>query len=400
MIISRTRFLYLINIFFINLYLLLCSTVTFGQELPRLRQKPYLGNRGVWITCFSEKRVLYSQRAISELINFCRQAQINEIYLQIYRAGKAYYDSRICQRSDYEEMVKVAGTDTIDLLLKEAIKNNIKVFAWINVLSLAANKKADILTKFGNTTLTKDQYLRPSMRTMRKNKYDKYYLRDKQLFLEPGDLRVRQYILAIVSEIITRYPSLSGIHLDYIRYPHPVPYLPSSKFNKYGLTYGYGEENVARFEKEKGLNPLTMKDEKDNYLLWDNWKRDQITVLVESISTLLRSGQKRLLFSCAVIPSPEKAYLIAFQDWSFWLEKGIVDYVVIMNYTRDNRLAKEIVKSALAHRGKGMVYIGMGAFLMKNEPELFFEQYKIISELAPDGIVFFSYDDIIITEPE
>jgi hypothetical protein len=31
---------------------------------------------------------------------------------------------------------------------------------------------------------------------------------------------------------------------------------------------------------------------------------------------------------------------------------------------------------------------------MKNTPDLFFNQYKLVSELAPDGIVFFSIDDL------
>ena len=65
-----------------------------------------------------------------------------------------------------------------------------------------------------------------------------------------------------------------------------------------------------------------------------------------------------------------------------------------MSYTKDNQFAKEIVKSSLGHRGKGKVYIGIGLFLMKNNLDLFFNQYRMISDLAPDGIVFFSIDDL------
>lgn len=379
------------NFFKSTLFIFLFLIYT--QPSLALNQQPQIGSRGVWISCFSDKKVLYSKEAVLELIEFCKRAKINEIYLQLYRAGQAYYNSGIADKTKYEEIVRIAKEDTIDFLLKEAEKNKIKVFAWINVFSIAENKKADILTKFGNSVLTKDQYLRVSTRNEAINESDKYYLRDNQLFLEPGDPRIKEYILSIVNEIITTYPKIKGIHLDYIRYPHPVPYLPNSRFNKYGLSYGYGEENILRFKEKEGLDPLTMKDEKDNCLIWDDWKREQVTAMVEIISKQIRNKSSNLLLSCAVIPSAEFAYSVAFQDWSLWLEKGLVDYVVLMDYTRDNRLAKERLTSAISHCGKGKIFAGLGAFLMKNELELL-EQCRIVGSLRPDGIVFFSYDDI------
>ena len=69
-----------------------------------------------------------------------------------------------------------------------------------------------------------------------------------------------------------------------------------------------------------------------------------------------------------------------------------MDYVVLMNYTKNSQLAKEITRSALAQRGTGKVYIGIGNFLMKDDPKLLFEQEKIVESLNPDGIVYFSYD--------
>ena len=197
----------------------------------------------------------------------------------------------------------------------------------------------------------------------------------------------------MIEDIIARYPAISGIHLDYIRYPYPVPFLPYSRFNKYGLTYGYGEKNIERFKEATGMDPVSMAPEGDNFLRWDNWKRDQVTSLVEKISGHTKKKMPGLLISAAVVPSTEMAYNVAFQDWPLWLERGIIDYVVLMNYTRDNISAVERVRSGLAHRGKGRVFAGIAAFLMKSNPELFFEQYKIIRNLRPDGIVFFSYDD-------
>lgn len=349
---------------------------------------------GIWITVFSEKKVLYSKESAANLITFCKEAKINEIYLQVYRAGQAYYDSKVSDRAKYEEIIKTAGIDTIEFLLNEARKNKIKVFAWMNILSLAQNKNAHIIAKLDRSILTRDQYARVSLRTESVNETDKYYLRDDQIFLEPGDPRVVKYILSFINEFIERYPSIDGIHLDYIRYPYPVPFIPGSRFNKHGLTYGYGKKNIERFFKKTGFNPLTKGISTDTFLLWDNWKRQQITDLVKKISNAIKTQSAEKIISCAVIPSLERAYNTAFQDWALWLEQGIVDYVVLMNYTRDQRLAEETVISALAHKAKGRIFIGIGAYLMNDNPGLLFEQYKLIKGLNPDGIVFFQYDDI------
>jgi len=348
--------------------------------------------KATWVTCFSDKKVLYSKESAFELIKFCRKKGLNEVYLQFYRNGQAYYDTKLGNRSKYEAMLKASGADAIDYLLKEAKRCDIKVFAWVNVLCVGKNKNADIIKKFGNSILTRDQYSRVSMRTEDINESDKYYLRDEQLFLEPGDPRVSEYMAAIIDEIITRYPDLSGAHLDYVRYPYPVPFLPRSSFNKYGLTYGYGEENVKRFKEKTGLDPLSMPDNNENSLIWDDWKRSQVTNLVDKLAKNIKNKYPGMIVSCAVLPSPDTAFSVSFQDWPGWLENGTVDYVVLMNYTKNNQLAKEITASALAQRGKGRVYIGIGNFLMKKDPQILSEQEKIIESLNPDGIAYFSYD--------
>ena len=374
---------------------LICYLFSFSLSLAEDKQLLVkdVPAKGVWVSVFSQKRLLYSQEGVHKLIAQCKKAKINQIYLQVFQSGNAYYESKICDKTKYEQMVKSAGLDTVDLLLREALQNNIKVFAWVNVLGLGNNEKAGILNRYGNSILTRDQYQRLS-KTVANMDLDKYYLREDMLFLEPGDPRVEEYILTIINEIINRYPLFSGIHLDYIRYPSPVPFIPGSRFNKVGLIYGYGTKNVERFKDKTGINVLDTLNNEDEYLTWDNWKRQQVTDLVRKISSLVKVKSANLAVSCAVIPLTERAYSNAFQDWSSWLEEGIVDYAVLMAYTKDNQLAKEIVKSGLGHRGKGKIYIGMGAFLMKDNPDLFYNQYRLITALAPDGVVLFSIDDL------
>ncbi len=363
----------------------------FAEERPASVKFP--GARGVWVSVFSEKKPLYSEQGVRNLIAQCNKAKINEIYLQVFQSGNAYYDSKICDKTKYDQLVAAAGLDTLDLLLREAGENNIKVFAWVNILGLGKNDKADILNKYGNSIITRDQHQRPS-KISTSTELDKYYLREDMIFLEPGDPKVETYMLTIINEIINRYPLFSGIHLDYIRYPSPVPFIPGSRFNKVGLTYGYGPANVERFREKTGINVLVTLNNEEEHLAWDNWKRQQVTDLVRKISGLVKVKSPGLLVSCAVIPVIERAYNNAFQDWSAWLEEGAVDYVVLMSYTKDNQFIKETVKSSLGHRSQGKIYVGIGAFLMKQNPDLFFNQFRLLTALAVDGIVIYSIDEL------
>jgi len=376
------------------IFLLICLfslSVSFAEDQPVPAKEKI--SRGVWVSVFSAKKILYSEGGVRNLITQCEKAKINEIYLQIFQSGNAYYDSKICDKIKYDQMVAEAGLDTLDLLLREAGQHKIKVFAWVNILGLGKNEKADILNKYGNSILTRDQHQRLS-KIYTNTELDKYYLREDMIFLEPGDPKVSSYVLSIINEIINRYPLFSGIHLDYLRYPSPIPFVPGSRFNKFGLTYGYGAANVERFRDSTGINVLDTLNNEDEYLAWDNWKRQQVTDLVRKISNLVKIKDPALLVSCAVIPVLERAYTNAFADWSGWLDEGIIDYVVLMSYTKDNQFVKETVKSALGHRGQGKIYAGIGVFLMKDNPDLFFNQFRLITDLAPDGIVLYSIDDL------
>ncbi len=349
---------------------------------------------GVWVSVFSKNKVLHSKEAVLKLIDTCDKSGVNQIYLQVYQSGNAYYDSSDFARNKYEDILKASGgIDTIEFLLEKAREKNIQVFAWINLLSLGNNDKADILDKFGKDLLTRDQFLRISGRS-NPNDSDKYYLREELLFLEPGDQRVAKYIISVVDEVIRRYPLFSGVHLDYVRYPMTVPFIPGSRFNNQGLSYGYGVKNLERFTDWTKMDPLKDLRSVRDFLVWDDWRREQITSLVRRISKKVKEKNPSLLVSCAVVPAAERAYSSMFQDWPLWLEEGFVDYVILMNYTFDNQLSKVLVRSALSLRGKGKVFVGIGLYLMLDPPNLFPEQLRIVSGLKPDGIAIFSYDDL------
>lgn len=366
------------KIFFLCLVLVsICLTVS--AEPARL---------GTWVPIFSPEKPLYSRDNATRLIETCKKIGIQDIYLQLYREDKAYYQSDITECG----LGKEVREDIVPYLINEAKKNNIKVHAWINLLSIAQNKNANIVQKFGEEIITIDQHGKSSMRE--NNVIDKYYIRENQLFLEPSDARVREYLASIAEEIIKKYPSLSGIHLDYIRYPFIVPFVPGSRFNTHGISYGYGNRAVKNFEKDTGLNINTMEKTRENFQIWDDWRRKQITMLVDAISQRARVLSPQIKISCAIAPTIDRAYLSSFQDWSEWIDKGFVDYVVAMNYTDDSRLMELNARSLLAVRPVEKIHIGIAAYLLKDKPKELKTQITSLKKLLCQGIVLFSYDTI------
>ena len=361
-----------------------------GLSLAQARE-PRLG---VWITVFSPEKVLHSRKNVDRLISTCKKSGISDIYIQVYRADKAYYDSNITDRSSYDKVLSESGEDVLKYLLSEAKKRNISVHAWMNLLSIAKNSNANIVKKFGKDIITVDQHGRTALSGEKKDRLDSYYIREQQLFLEPGDERVRSYLTGIAEEIVKKYPGLAGLHLDYIRYPAIVPFVPGSRFTSHGISYGYTRKNIRAFQDATGLNAKTMKYSRESFMKWDSWRRDQVTLLVKSISSRVREISPDIKISCTIVPSMERTHLVTFQDWTRWISEGMVNYVVAMNYTDDTQLLELNARSLLLPDLNKKIYMGVGAYLLKDMPEVLEEEIDTLLGLSPGGIVVFSYDDI------
>lgn len=351
--------------------------------------------KGLWITCLGDKTVFSGPTAMEKAVSFAQESGFNTLFVQVYRGDKAWFDSENADASPFRQSKSRFGADPLQRLIEQAHAAGLQVHAWINVLTLSQNTEAPLLKKYGEEILTKDQHGRSALKTKPAEPLDNYYDRENQLFLEPGDPRVKEYIVRIVSELSAKYPALDGIHLDYIRYPAAVPYIPGSRFNPVGLSYGYGEQNVARFKQATGIDPKRVDWNVRDSLVWDNWKRQQVTDLFRVVATEARAHHPTIRISCAVIPALDRAYHAAGQDWVRWIEEDIVDFIVLMNYAVDSRWVNLASRSALGAVGnREKVAIGLGAHLLGKKPELLREQMRQTLVFGPGGVILFDYDSV------
>jgi uncharacterized lipoprotein YddW (UPF0748 family) len=325
---------------FLILQIVFSPASSFASASPR---------RGLFVSVIQDPPVLSNRADMERLLDFAVKARINILFVQVYRAGRAWFPSRGADASPYYECLDKAGVDPLAFLIEEAHKRGIEVHAWMNMLSLSRNENAFFLRKYGTGVLTRN--------ILPKNVLRDYRI-DGQYFLEPGDLRVREELCDIVEEAARYYPALDGIQLDYIRYPDSRPF------------YGHTSANEERFKKETGIESIT----EDNRQ-WRAWKRAQVTDLLDLLVRRIRSVRPGIKVSATGCAPYCRAYEEAFQDWPSWLSRGTVDFVTLMDYSPYPR---EFKKCILELRDKfsswDKVTIGIGAYKLVGLPLTFSEE--------------------------
>jgi hypothetical protein len=198
-----------------------------------------------------------------------------------------------------------------------------------------------------------------------------------------------------VAEELARNYDVDGIHLDLVRYA--------------GVQWGYNPLSVTRFKRRHGLAESAAQPA-PNEARWQQWRRDQVSALVRRVYLDCLAVKPHVKVSAAVIgwgagPTDEASwrrtstYSNVFQDWKAWLEEGIVDLALPMNYDDEANDEQRVwfdrwVAWGRERQGKRQTAIGVGLFLNKAEAGL----AQIKRALAPSprgaqaaGAALYSY---------
>jgi uncharacterized lipoprotein YddW (UPF0748 family) len=191
-------------------------------------------------------------------------------------------------------------------------------------------------------------------------------------------------------DLARRY-DLDGLHVDYIRFPSSdfdyslgalerfrlwlVPRLADARFRE--LDQGSRTDLFAFVDGEPAR--------------WDDFRRAQITGLVERLYRDVKALKPRLTVSAAVVPDVEVAYQTRFQDWAGWLRAGILDVAVPMAYTTDGVRFEVLVEAARRAAGRrDRVWAGIGAYM--NTADRTIEMIDAARGEDAGGVILFSYD--------
>ena len=284
------------------------------------------------------------------MLEFAKNNNYNNLFVQVRGRGDAYYTSRLVPRS---HLLLKTSFDPLDYILKESKKYNLKIHAWLNVYYLWSSP---------NLPIQQDHLIRTQPSWLDSNKPDPINVQvlsrmklDRKsngegFYLSPTHPEVEAHLQNIITEIIQNY-SLDGIHFDYIRY-HDLGWGMNPTGLKFFLNYS---GNIP------GIQSLKIQ-EKPSFA---EFKRTAITAFLSKASIRIKAYQPNCVISAAVKPNLYNARNTFGQEWDVWLAGGYIDWAVPMNYTsNENAFNKniKIIKENIPEKYHDRIIMGIGAY--------------------------------------
>ncbi len=344
--------------------------------------------RGMWIASVSNinypsKQGLSVDKLKWEIDGILLNAHelgINSLFFQVRPTADALYDSDIFPASKYVSGTQgqtVEDFDILKYLLERAKLYNIDVHAWVNPYRVTMNEE-----DFKNLADNHPAKLHPE--------YTVTYA-DGKTYFNPGLPEVRQLIVSGVSELVTKYPELSGIHYDDYFYPYP--------------------SGNAEFEDEEAYAAY------GNGMDKDDWRRNNVNTLVKETYDTVKSLDENMQFGVSVFgiwankgsdtpvegsnSSGLESYSSLYCDSLAWAKGGYVDYIAPQNYWSTNEASApfdEIARWWNANLDGTGVDLYMGHAAYKSEQYKDGEIYRQVdmcrSLSSYKGSIFYGYDNI------
>jgi uncharacterized lipoprotein YddW (UPF0748 family) len=205
-------------------------------------------------------------------------------------------------------------------------------------------------------------------------------------FLDPANPEVREYLLKLYKEIVTRY-KVDGIQLDYIRYPFQDPFA--------GRIYGYGKAARAKFKQQTGIDPITISPrQRSLWKKWTDFRTEQINSFVAEVSQMLRDEKRSLILSVAVFPIQEYERVQKIQQhWEVWARNGDVDVIVPMTYAANTPSFQRLAKPWTNSKKLGATLLVPGIRLLSLPALGAFDQLQLVRDLPVSGYALFAMDN-------
>jgi uncharacterized lipoprotein YddW (UPF0748 family) len=354
--------------------------------------------RGLWVVRWT----MTSPEQVREMVEDAAAAGFNTLIVQVRGRGDAFYRSALEPRA--ESLSGPPGFDPLALAIEEGHRRGMAVHAWVNTHLVWGPVERPVSPE--HLVNANPEWLAVP-RALARELYDvsprdpRFFDRLREyaaerpetvegIYTSPSHPQVRERVRAVWMDLLDRY-DVDGIHFDYIRFPSAdFDYSRGAleRFREW-VTPRVPPDWLAEIERAAGANPLAYTTALPEE--WDEFRRMQITALVDEIYREVKARRPEVVVSAAVVPDPDTAYGLRFQDWEGWLERGILDIAVPMAYTPDDTRFQSLVRSARVAAGRReRVWAGIGVYMDTLAGTL----AKIDLARAEDagGVVLFSYD--------
>ncbi len=333
--------------------------------------------RSLWVLPWS----LNSPTKIDSMVESAVASHQTDLLVEVrYRSDALYQTNR--KPDSYpnpEPRSHVLGEgrfDPLEYVLRKAHRQNLRVHAWVVVFNA---------TPVDSVLISRNHIFRNHPDWITCTQDGERMLASEQYgyYIDPGIPEAQEYLLNVLSDLVSGYPELDGLHLDYIRYPNS--------------SLGYHPISVERFDVYC----------KNHNLQWNQWRIKQITQFVEITRERMKELNPKLLLSAAVIANYDSAVRYYAQDWRDWLHRDLVDFAYPMAYqldAQDFQRQLEVMKSL---RRDSRIVVGLRAWDAGGNSLLprangtsynlldLAERINSVRKLDFAGIALFSYDGLL-----
>jgi uncharacterized lipoprotein YddW (UPF0748 family) len=367
------------------------SRTVIAQQSPEVR--------ALWV----QRGSLASAASIISAVDMAKTGGFNTLIVQVRGRGDAFYDSRHEPRPAVLAK-QPESFDPLALMVERAHRAGLKVHAWVNV-NLVSDAVPPTARK--HIVYAHPEWLmvpRPLAEELgRMNPRNPEYLRQlseyararsdrvEGIFLSPIHKGSADHIVKVVGDIVSRY-EVDGIHLDYIRYPNDEFDYSAEALDEFRADVTSrmtGAERRDYASRARG-RPLFYTDMFPQG--FQEFRRARLTALLTRIRTAVKSRRPRAMLSAAVFPDANDATTRRFQNWSGWLEAGLLDAICPMTYTTNPALFRTQIADVEQRAGRRPVWAGIGAYQLS--PDATVENIRAARQLGAEGIVLFSYDNL------
>ena len=300
--------------------------------------------RAYWVDAFGDG--IFNEAQITKLVDAAKAANINALVVQVGRRGDCFCNRASMPRT--QAAISPAPFDPLDSVIAKAHAAGIQVHAWIITAAMwnSSTPPVDPTHAFrthGPSTTGYDNWLGVRWDgALRENAYGKPVSSSSNWFFDPGHPDAAQYIAEMYLSVARNY-DIDGLNFDRVRYGDlQIPTWPNDN------AWGYNAVALDRFHAATGRTDRPLP----NDLQWQQWRRDQVTNIVRKVyveTYALRAAQHKpqLRISADTITygqgpaywggwEQSRPYRETLQDWRGWMEEGILDTNIPMNYKREH----------------------------------------------------------------
>lgn len=340
--------------------------------------------RGVWLTNI-DSDVLYSRLSPGEVswdetrlhgaLKRLAHLNFNTIYPTIWNWGYTLYPSPVAAKvigRALDPEPRLQGRDILAEMVQQGHQLGLSIIPWFE-FGLMAPADSELARRH------------PEWITQRRNGTQIVKEgQDERVWLNPFHPQVQQFILELISEIVSDY-EVDGLQFD----------------DHFGLPVelGYDPLTVKLYQQEhQGKLPPNDPHAPE----WMRWRANKITELMTDIFFAIKKSNPDCVV--AIAPNPQDfSYTTFLQDWQTWERRGLVEELILQVY-RNNLAAftKELSQpevQAARHHIPVSIGILTGLKNLSMPMQLIEKQVQATRAQGFAGAAFFFYETLGNRDP-